>query len=318
MRIRYDQGVCVGNVHARFDDGGTNEDIDLSRKHFFPNAFEFVFVHFSMPDRYPCIGNGLLDARGNRIDRFHVIMQVKHLPAASQFASDGFLNDDRFLFEHIGLHGKTIHGSVVEDRNIADAAHRHIERTGDWRCRERQNVHTRRNLFEFFFLCHAESLFLVHDYESEVVKFHVVREQTVGADENIDLAAREPPQSLRLLTSRAETGEHIHVHCKTSHPTDHGLVVLKREQSGRNEDGDLFAAEYRFIGGAERDLGFAVADVAAEQTIHRNGTHHIGFDLIRRLYLTFGFGIFKRFLKGFLVSVIRREGVTRQAHPLGI
>ena len=87
--------------------------------------------------------------------------------------------------------------------------------------------------------------------------------------------------------------------------------MLEREQRGWNENGDLFAAKYRFVGGAERDFGFSVPHVTAEQAIHRNGTHHIGFDFVRRLNLAFGFGVFKRLFKGFLIAVVSGEGVTR-------
>ena len=50
-----------------------------------------------------------------------------------------------------------------------------------------------------------------------------------------------------------------------------GLEVLAGEERRRHDDGDLLAAHRGDEGGAERDLGLAEADVAADQAVHRAG-----------------------------------------------
>ena len=47
------------------------------------------------------------------------------------------------------------------------------------------------------------------------------------------------------------------------------LIVLARQQRGRHHDGDLLAAHRHDEGGAQRHLGLAEADVAADQPVHR-------------------------------------------------
>ena len=60
--------------------------------------------------------------------------------------------------------------------------------------------------------------------------------------------------------------------CCTGKPREalgEGLEVLAREQRGRHHDRDLLAAHRRDEGGAQRHLGLAEADVAADQPVHR-------------------------------------------------
>ena len=47
------------------------------------------------------------------------------------------------------------------------------------------------------------------------------------------------------------------------------LVVLARQQRRRHDDGGLLAVDRGGEGGAQRDLGLAEADVAADQPVHR-------------------------------------------------
>ena len=47
------------------------------------------------------------------------------------------------------------------------------------------------------------------------------------------------------------------------------LLMLEGEHRRRREHGDLFAVHHRLERGAHGDLGLAVADVAAQQAVHR-------------------------------------------------
>ncbi len=56
---------------------------------------------------------------------------------------------------------------------------------------------------------------------------------------------------------------------KAAKAVGEGLEMLARQQRGRHHDGDLLAVHRRDEGGAQRHLGLAEADVAADQPIHR-------------------------------------------------
>ena len=61
--------------------------------------------------------------------------------------------------------------------------------------------------FESLFVCHTETLFLVDDNQSKVVELHVLRNDAMRADANIDLAGFQAFDSLALLLCRRESAE---------------------------------------------------------------------------------------------------------------
>ena len=82
----------------------------------------------------------------------------------------------------------------------------------------------------------------------------------------------------------------------------------KREDRGGSEDGDLFAVLHGLEGGAHGDFGFAVADVAAEQAVHRRGGFHVLLDGADRGELVVGLVVVEGVFKLALKFVVGREG----------
>ena len=74
---------------------------------------------------------------------------------------------------------------------------------------------------------------------------------------------------MRCSRVGAEAAEHFDADRVVEHPLAKGFEMLLREHGRRREDGDLFAFHDRLEGGANRDLGFAETDIAADQPIHR-------------------------------------------------
>ena len=66
---------------------------------------------------------------------------------------------------------------------------------------------------------------------------------------------------------------------KPGEPFRQRLLVLKREHGRRREERHLLAVHHRLEGGAHRHFGLAVADVAAEQAIHRRRRFHVALDV---------------------------------------
>ena len=80
--------------------------------------------------------------------------------------------------------------------------------------------------------------------------------------------------------------------------------VLVDQQGRRHEHGDLLAVLHRLEGGAHRDLGLAVADVAADDAVHRDGLLHVRLDLVDRTEL--------------VGRLVVGEGVLELALPRGV
>ena len=66
-------------------------------------------------------------------------------------------------------------------------------------------------------------------------------------------------------------------------------------------------------GGAQRDLGLAVADVAADQPVHRPRGFHVGLDQLDRLALVGGLGVGEALLELALPVGVGLEGVAARA-----
>ena len=74
-----------------------------------------------------------------------------------------------------------------------------------------------------------------------------------------------------LFLRSAEAGDHLDVDGKVGEAALERLVVLEAEDGCGREDCDLLAILNCLEGRTHGDLGFSVADVAAQETIHRLG-----------------------------------------------
>ena len=116
----------------------------------------------------------------------------------------------------------------------------------------------------------------------------------------------------RMSTSPATTrssvfflvgGSHEARHLRDAHreflePLAEGVVMLLGENCRRREEGDLLAAHDCLEGGAHRDFGLSIADVAAHEPVHRHGLFHVGLDLGDDRQLVLGFFVGKGCLEG--------------------
>ncbi len=92
--------------------------------------------------------------------------------------------------------------------------------------------------------------------------------------------------------------------------------MLGREQGGRREHGDLLAVLDRLERGADRDLGLAEPDVAAQQPIHRMGEFHVALDVVDRGALVGRLDVGERLLHLGLPRRVLGERVALGVDPL--
>ena len=122
---------------------------------------------------------------------------------------------------------------------------------------------------------HAEPLLLVDDEQPEIAELHVLRQQPVRADDDVHLAGGEVLERLLLLALGAEPADHVDAHRERGEALPQRLQVLEREHGRRREERDLLAVHHRLERGAHGDFGLAVADIAAEQAVHRRRRLHV-------------------------------------------
>ncbi len=125
----------------------------------------------------------------------------------------------------------------------------------------------------------AEALLLVDDHQAEVLERDVLLQQPVRADDDVDAAGCRVADDAALVAVAAEARQHLDPHREAGEPLPERVEVLLREHRRRDEHGDLRAVHHRLERGAHRDLGLAVADVAADEAVHRPHVLHVALDV---------------------------------------
>ena len=250
-----------------------------------------------MSDRDSRLGYRPCELCGTAVDALNEVVEVEHLSASSELAAYSLKKYQLVVFKNVGLHGQSVARSFVKHRYIAYSAHRHIQRSRDRSCGQRQNVDISRHLLELFLLRNAKALLLVNDEKSEILEFYILAYKSVSSDDNVSLTTLELSQRVRLLFWRAEARDHIHVDRKRSHSAGQRLKMLKCQDSCGNEYRYLLSAKHSLICGSHCHLGLTKANVSAEKSVHRHGAHHIFLNVLDSRKLSVGLVVFKRRLE---------------------
>ena len=218
----------------------------------------------------------------------------------------------------VGLDRPPALGRGLDHADVADAGQRHLQRARDRRGAHRDHVDAQLELAQQLLLLDAEALLLVDDQQPQVLGAHVAREQPVGADEDVDLALGEARDRLLLLGGGAEARHVLDRHRVVLEALGEGAVVLLGEDRGRRQHHHLLAVLGRLERGAQRHLGLAVADVAADQAIHRPRGLHVGLDELDGVALVGRLGVGEGVLELALPVGVQRERVALAALALGV
>ena len=151
-------------------------------------------------------------------------------------------------------------------------------------------------LLQPLFVRDAEALLFVDDHQSQVLEFEVFGQQAVRPDHDIDCPGADGVERLRLLFGRPEAREHIDLERERRHALAERVEVLRGQDRGRAKHGDLTPLRRDLERGANRDLGLAVADIAADQAVHRARGFQVALDIVDRGLLVGRLGVGERVL----------------------
>ncbi|MGX1120063.1 hypothetical protein RKD37_005426 [Streptomyces ambofaciens] len=140
----------------------------------------------------------------------------------------------------------------------------------------------------------------------------------MGADDDVHRALAQPLQGGLRLGVALEAGQRLHAHRELRVALAERPEVLLHEQGGGDEHGDLLAVLDGLEGGADRDLRLAVADVAADQAVHRDRLLHVVLDLGDGGELVRGLRVGEGVLQLALPGGVRAERVARRRHPRAV
>src|SRR5262245_564482 len=164
----------------------------------------------------------------------------------------------------------------------------------------------------------AEPLLLVHDKQTEILEAHVLGQEAVSADDHIYLADRQVVEDGLRFLLRSKPADHLDHHRKARESIAQRLQVLKGEHGRGRQERDLFAVHDSFERRPHGDLGLAIANITAQQAIHRRRRFHVTLDVPYGRRLIDGQLVRKRALEFLLPVRIRREGVAWYRLPLGV
>ena len=236
-------------------------------------------------------------ALGGLVDRLDAVVQEERLAVALVLALERLAHELLVVLADVGLDRPAALGRRLDDGDVAQAGQRHLQRARDRRRAHRDDVDLQLELAQQLLLLDAEALLLVDDDQAEVLRADVAAEQAVGADEDVDAALAEALDRRLLLLRAAEAADVLDGQRVVLQPLGERPEVLLGEDRRRDEDEHLLARLGRLEGGAQRDLGLAVADVAADQAVHRALGLHVALDELDRLAL----------VRRFLVREVRFE-----------
>ena len=205
-------------------------------------------------------GFGFLDQRADPIDALALVERAadRVLDTSSSRRQRYGARVDRLAAGRLLAQFGDIHvaeiGQHQRARDRRRGQHQHVDRLALARQREP--------------LMHAEAMLLVDDGEREIAKRHLVLEQRVGADQQIDVAGGEPPRDLGALPAALAAGEDGDADAGLLGERRDGGEMLARQDFGRRHQRGLPAGLDHGGGGEQRHHGLARADVALQQPQH--------------------------------------------------
>jgi len=276
-----DDGVGARHVDAGLDDGRGDQHVEALVIEVAHHLFEFAFAHLPMADADPRFRHQFGEIGSALLDGLHVVVQVVNLPTAQQFTQQGLFDRALVLLHDERAHRQASRRRRGDDRQIAHTRHRHVQRARNRRGGQRQNVDFAAQGLELFFLPDTETVFFVDDHQSEVFDLHIVGQQLVRTDDDVDLAFRQIGNRRVDFLGRFEATHHFYGHRPVGEAVAEAVVVLLGEQGGRHQNRHLTPAVHGDERCAHRHFGLAETDVAADQAIHRLRREHVfahGFD----------------------------------------
>ena len=164
---------------------GGHHLVELARRHLAVRDADLHLRHMLVQE-----GRRVVEVGDARHD-------IEALAAAVMLAQQRLAHDHRIERRHIGAHRQPVDRRRRDQRQLAHARERQLQRARDRRRGQRQHMHVVAQLLQPLLVVDAEMLLLVDDQQAEIGELDALAEQRVGADDDVDVAARRGPSSPR-------------------------------------------------------------------------------------------------------------------------
>ena len=258
----------------------------------------------------PRVGYQLAQPRHRVLDRPDPVVDVEDLSLPQQFPADRRRRDPWIFRPHIGEDRVAVLGRGQDVADLPDTGEGHLQRPGDRRGGEGQDIHPHLHGLDAVLGLDPETMLLVHHEQTQLVEYDPVCEQPVRADDHIHLAGPEAGNHPAGLGRSEEPAEHLHPHREGIEPLQEGLEVLLNQQGGRAQHRHLEPVGHGLEGSPQRHLRLSEPDIAEHEPVHRGGGLHVLLDIMDSPYLVAGLLVGKGVLELPLPGGVRREGVS--------
>ena len=237
------------------------------------------------------LGHALAQPLAHLVEIGDARHDIEDLTAAVALAHDRFADRHRIVRHHEGAHRQAVDRRRRDEAHLAHPRQCQLQSAWDRRRGQRQHMHIGLQLLQLFFLRDAEMLLLVDDQEPQMGEPDILGEQRVGADHDIEPSVGELLLDLARHFGGDQPRQLRDPQRQPGKALGEAAVVLPRQQGRRHDDRDLRPGHRRDEGGAQRHLGLAEPDIAADQPVHRLARSHVGEGVGDRVQLVVGLGI---------------------------
>ena len=199
VRILDDHRIGVRDVQSGLNDRGRYQDVNIPVDKVIHNVFQLALPHLSVGIGHRRVRQKTGKAPGHIRNVTDPVIDIVNLSAPGELPLDRLTDHLVAVFDHISLDGHPVLGRLLQHTHIPDPDQAHMERSGDRRGRQREDVHVFPEFLDLLFMCDAEPLLLVNDQEPQVFESHIFRKDPVGADHNIHQPLFQILRSLFLL-----------------------------------------------------------------------------------------------------------------------
>ncbi len=286
----HDHGVGRRDVEAGLDDVGREQQIEAAVVEAGHHRLQVARRELTVSDTDLHFGHELGQALRKLAQILDARADDEDLPAPEVFAHDRLAHDHRVVGQDEGAHRQAVDRRRGDEAHLLHPRHRELQGARDRRRRQGQHVDVLAQLLQALLLLDAEVLLLVDDDQAQVAEAHRLRQERMGADDDVDLAGGKLRAGLALRSAGDEARELADLHRQAAKAVREGPVVLAGQQRGRHHDRHLATTHDGEKGGPQRHLGLAEADIAADQPVHRASDGQVRQRVLDGTLLVFGLG----------------------------
>ena len=223
-----------------------------------------------MPHHHASIGNESANLLRRRLNRLDAVVHVVRLTAALQLSQECIAHQLKARLGDTRGYRVAILWWGLNRGEIANPREGEVQRARDRRGGEGHHVEFGAERLHALLGGDAEAVLLVDHEQAEMFERHILREQPVGGDHQVNLTSRELGNDLGLSCRRDAAREELELERICGKAATERFDVLQGEHSSRHQHGDLSPRFEHGEGGAQCDLGLAVANIAHDHAIHRS------------------------------------------------